>query len=235
MNDQLSRRTVLGVTSGAIATGVAGCLTGNDQQEDDDGQDPDSSNQSGDEDVHNDSRDENTDDHDHGSHSADLDGPSADAEVAMTTTESGDQFEPHVVWIEQGGSVNWTNESGSHSTTAYHPDNDEPSLVPDEATAWDSGVLSEPEATFDHTFETEGVYHYYCTPHETAGMIGSVIVGRPDPETQPALAEPPSEKSETIREKLADLNETVTGALDGGTADDDGHGGDDDGHDDHDH
>jgi len=40
-------------------------------------------------------------------------------------------------------------------------------------------------------------------------MIRSVIVGQPDPATQPALEEPPSEKSEAIREKLTGLNETV--------------------------
>lgn len=232
MNDQPSRRTVLGITSGAIATGLAGCLTGNGQQENNGGQDSDTAGQNDEEDGHDDSHGE--DDHSHGSRDGELDGPSAEAEVAMTTTESGDHFEPHVVWIEKGGNVNWTNESGSHSTTAYHPENDEPQLVPDEAAAWDSGVLSEQEATFDRAFETKGVYHYYCTPHETGGMIGSVIVGRPDPATQPALEEPPSEKSKAVREKLTDLNETVRDALNDQNSEDDGQT-DDDGHDDHDH
>ncbi|WP_222913277.1 plastocyanin/azurin family copper-binding protein [Natrinema sp. SYSU A 869] len=236
MNDQLSRRTVLGVTSGAIATGLAGCLTGNDQQENNDGQNSDAAGQTDEEDGHDDSHEED----DHGSHTEDLNGPSAEAEVAMTTTDSGDHFEPHVVWVESGGSVNWTNKSGSHSTTAYHPENDEPQLVPDETAAWDSGVLSEPEATFDRAFETEGVYHYYCTPHETAGMIGSIIVGHPDLEAQPALEEPPSEKSDAVREKLTGLNETVRGTLNGDNTDDDNHAdndshANDDGHDDHNH
>lgn len=228
MNDQSSRRTVLGITSGAIATGLAGCLTGNDQQENNGSHDSDTADQNDEEDGHGDAA------HSHGSPDEALDGPSAEAEVAMTATESGDHFEPHVVWVEKGGSVNWTNESGSHSTTAYHPKHDEPQLVPDEAAAWDSGVLSEQEATFDRAFETEGVHHYYCTPHETGGMIGSVIVGHPDPATQPALEEPSSEKSEAVREKLTGLNETVKDALNDDTVDDDGQT-DDDGHDDHDH
>lgn len=240
MTDQRSRRTVLGMTTGAIATGLAGCLTGNDQRENSSSRNEDADDHGDEEDGHDDSND--ADAHSHGSHDAELDGPAAEAEVAMTTTESGDHFEPHVVWVETGGTVTWTNESGGHSTTAYHPENDEPQLVPDEAAAWDSGVLSDEGATFDHTFETEGVYHYYCTPHETAGMIGSVIVGEPDPETPSALGEPPSEKSETVRDKLTDLNETVREALDGERGageqndesdDDDGHGGD--GHDDDDH
>lgn len=215
MNDGPSRRSVLGLTSGAITAGLAGCVTGSDRGESTDDADEDTA-------------DHGDGSHGRESHGTDLDGPSADAEVTMTTTESGDHFEPHVVWIETGGSVTWTNESGNHSATAYGPENDEPQLVPDGAAAWDSGVLSEPDATFDHAFEIEGVYHYYCTPHETSGMIGSVIVGQPAPDGQPPLEEPPSEKPETVRQKLASLNETVRDALG------DDHG-DDDGHDDHDH
>lgn len=217
MSDPTSRRTVLGITSSAIA-GLAGCLTESDQ--------PDGNSNQDEEGDHNDSHEE--DRQSHGSHGEELDSSSTEAEVTMTTTDSGNHFDPHVVWVEKGGRVNWINESGSHSTTAYHPANDEPQLVPDGVSAWDSGVLSEQETTFDHTFETEGVYHYYCTPHETGGMIGSVIVGQPDPDTQPALEELPSEKSETIREKLTYLNDTVRGALDD-------HRSDEDEHDDHDH
>lgn len=211
MTDQTSRRTVLGITSGAIVTGLAGCLTGSDQPESNSDQEEDTDNQSDEESDHNDSHEEDT--HNHGSHGEELDNPSAEAEVAMTTTESGDHFEPHVVWIEKGGRVNWVNESGSHSTTAYHPDNDEPQLVPDGAIAWDSGVLSEQKATFDRTFETEGVYHYCCAPHETAGMIGSVIVGNPDAHGQPALEEPPADKPERAREKIEELNAMCNEAL----------------------
>ncbi|GAB3700043.1 hypothetical protein JCM31271_32510 [Halorubrum trueperi] len=131
----------------------------------------------------------------------------------MVTEDGGYHFEPHVVRVNVGGTVTWTNESGSHSATAYHPDNDQPQLVPDGATSWDSGLRSEEGATFDHTFETEGVYHYYCTPHETVGMLGSVIVGDPDPHEQIALEEPPEEKPDTVREKLTELNGMVSSAL----------------------
>ena len=230
MIDQPSRRTLLGLTSSAIGAGFAGCLTGNDPQENTSDQNDETEDHSDGED-HNESQNEDT--HGHGSHSEELDSPSAEAEITMTTTESGYHFEPHVVWVETGGRVSWINESGSHSTTAYHPANEEPQLAPDGAAAWDSGVLSAQDATFDHTFETEGVYHYYCTPHETAGMIGSVIVGQPDPESQPALEEPPSEKAEAVREKLTGLNDTVRDALDNDRSDGDHN--ENESHDGHDH
>jgi hypothetical protein len=68
-------------------------------------------------------------------------------------------------------------------------------------------------ATFEHTFETEGVYHYYCIPHESLGMLGSVIVGEPDAHEQVALEEPPAGKPERVREKLEELNGMIRPAL----------------------
>ena len=230
-NDQPSRRTVLGIASGAIGVGFAGCLSGQSEtdQHDDTGNhshDGHDENESGSNETAHDDSHGGTGDHGHG---AALEGPSETAEVAMAATESGQHFEPHVVWVETGGRVTWTNESGDHSTTAYHADNEQPQLAPDGATAWDSGVLSAEGAAFEHAFETEGVYHYYCTPHETIGMIGSVIVGRPDPSDQPALADPPSDKPAAVREKLTSLNDQVSSAL-GGDHSSDGEHSDHGGH-----
>lgn len=143
--------------------------------------------------------------------------PAENAEVAMVTTEdgSGYHFEPHVVWVRPGGTVSWTLESGTHSATAYHPDNDRPLRMPDEATAWDSGLLTEQGASFDHTFEIEGVYDYYCIPHEALGMVGSVLVGRPDTQDQPGLAAPQSDLPPKARTELEERNTIVRELLDG--------------------
>jgi len=104
------------------------------------------------------------------------------AEVEVTATRlDSDQgagqnvFTPAVVWLEQGGTVTWVNAGGSHSVTAYHPDNDRPQRVPDGTDAFDSGTLSAGQE-FERTFETPGVYNYFCTPHEGLGMVGLVIV-----------------------------------------------------------
>ncbi|WP_222919218.1 plastocyanin/azurin family copper-binding protein [Natrinema sp. SYSU A 869] len=187
---------MLQLAGGTTAVGLAGC-SGSDSHDD----------HSHDDGGHGD------DSHGDHEHSEDIGEPVESADVSMVSMDDGDHFDPHVVRIERGGSVSWTNESGSHSATAYHSANGKPQLAPEEATAWDSGVISEQGAAFDHTFETEGVYHYFCTPHETGGMIGSVIVGHPDPDQQPALNDPPSEKSEAVREKLATLNEKIRTAL----------------------
>jgi plastocyanin len=87
-------------------------------------------------------------------------------------------FSPAVVWLEQDATVSWTVASGSHAITAYHPDNDQPQRVPDDAEAFDSGIL-ESGGTFEHTFGEPGVYNYYCTPHRGLGMVGFVVVDGP--------------------------------------------------------
>jgi plastocyanin len=133
----------------------------------------------------------------------------ANVEVEMQTLDSGQHFHPHVAWVAPGGTVTFHNASGTHTATAYHPDNDKPLRIPEGAEPFDSGLLTEEGATFEHTFETEGVYDVYCKPHEQLGMIGTVLVGEPDPHGQPGLAEPQSEMSDAVASKIHELNEQV--------------------------
>lgn len=138
-------------------------------------------------------------------------GSDSGTQVTMVTNDSGNHFDPHVVRIEPGETVTWSLESGTHTTTAYAQDNDKPQRIPEEASAWDSGTLSEGGATFEHTFETPGVYDYFCAPHESTGMLGTVVVGDPDLDGQPGMAEPQSSLPDGAQEKISELNEKVRG------------------------
>lgn len=178
------------------------------EDEHDDGHDQDDGHHDEETDTH-----VTEDDHDDHSHGGEVGDPVDHAEVRMITTEKGDHFDPHVVRLEPGGTVTFHNESGAHSATAYHPENGKPQRVPDGTDAWDTGTLAEAGASVDVTFDTEGVYDYYCIPHESVGMIGSVIVGEPDPHDQPGLAEPSSDLPEGARSKISALNERVNEAL----------------------
>ncbi|WP_255197342.1 cupredoxin domain-containing protein [Halorarius litoreus] len=140
--------------------------------------------------------------------------PAASASVEMLTTESGQHhFEPHIVWVEEGGTVSWELTSGVHTATAYAEGNRLPQRVPEGTEAWDSGMVSEVGATFEHTFDTPGVYDYVCTPHRSVAMSGTVVVGHPDPHDQPGLSEPGSGLGERERHKLEELNEMVNEML----------------------
>jgi plastocyanin len=90
-------------------------------------------------------------------------------------------FDPIGVLIKPGQMVRWTNfnPGNSHTTTAYHPANfGKPRRIPESAKAWDSDYLL-PDESFSLTFTEQGVYDYYCVPHEQAGMVGRIIVGEP--------------------------------------------------------
>ena len=136
------------------------------------------------------------------------------ARVAMTATSDGSQvFDPDLVWLEPGGTITWFIESGTHSATAYAPANDKPNRIPEGAEAWDSGILTEQGAEFSHTFDAEGVYDYYCLPHEALGMVGTVVVGEPSAANQPGLAPPQSSLPGGAAAEIERLNAAVSGQL----------------------
>jgi plastocyanin len=234
-----SRRSIL-KASGLVLAGLAGCSgaegRGNDRQTETPGGGDGTSGDSRDADDH--SQDEDGGHHedsgghhedsgghheDSGGHHEDsgghgtssLEGPTDSATVRMMSTESGHHFDPHVVWVETGGTVTWVNESGGHTATAYHPDNagGRPLRIPSSAESWDSGVKYDEGAAYEHTFEVEGVYDYHCLPHENLGMIGSVIVGTPDFDGQQGLQAPQEDLSHAASEKIGNLNDTVEQAL----------------------
>ncbi len=94
-------------------------------------------------------------------------------------------FEPKTSTIETGETVIWTNESDiEHTVTAYEDD------IPDEAAYFASGGfeseraarnrvnegLIAPGENYEHTFDQSGTYGYFCIPHESSGMVGTVQV-----------------------------------------------------------
>jgi plastocyanin len=87
--------------------------------------------------------------------------------------------------VSAGEAVTWTNDSAdAHTVTAeenslpdgadYFASGDAPSqqAAEDEVAG---GLLTEGE-TFSVTFDTPGTYRYYCIPHRSEGMTGTVIV-----------------------------------------------------------
>ncbi|RJT07116.1 plastocyanin/azurin family copper-binding protein [Halococcus sp. IIIV-5B] len=101
--------------------------------------------------------------------------------ILMITEGSEYYFDPIGLFVESGETITFENDSGGHSATAYQEGTGSASVtrIPDGAEAWDSGVLSQPNATFEYTFETAGTYDYFCTPHKSLGMVGRVVVNEP--------------------------------------------------------
>lgn len=109
-----------------------------------------------------------------------------------TTVDMTDDlvYDPETVTVSVGETVVWENvgEVG-HSVTAYEDG------IPDDAEYFASGGFDSEQAakdaysvgdpdsgdvpggeSYEHTFETAGTYEYFCIPHESAGMVGTVEV-----------------------------------------------------------
>lgn len=101
--------------------------------------------------------------------------------IEMITDGGEYYFDPIGLYVESGTTVTFENVSGSHSATAYDESIDSASTtrIPDGASVFNSEILTEEGATFDHTFETTGTYDYFCIPHKSLGMIGRIVVGEP--------------------------------------------------------
>lgn len=89
-------------------------------------------------------------------------------------------FQPSVVTIKVGQSVEWENVGNE----VHHATSD-PSLAikpaevtnPRGAEPFDSGFLR-PGETFIHTFTVPGEYRYTCVVHEAKGMLGKIVVNK---------------------------------------------------------
>jgi len=112
--------------------------------------------------------------------------PAATAEVVEIRMQGNDDgsevwFDPIGVLVQPGQTIRWTNRDpgNAHTATAYHPKNFEHVCrIPEGAEPWNSDYLL-PNEAFAVTLTLEGVYDYFCVPHEQAGMVGRIIVSHP--------------------------------------------------------
>ncbi|ELZ29298.1 halocyanin domain-containing protein [Halosimplex carlsbadense 2-9-1] len=90
-------------------------------------------------------------------------------EVGVSGNSGPFAFGPAAVRVDPGTTVvwEWTGEGTPHNVVA-------------EDGSYESEMITEAGATFSHTFESEGVSKYACTPHKVSGMKGAVIVGDAD-------------------------------------------------------
>ncbi|WP_423745181.1 plastocyanin/azurin family copper-binding protein (plasmid) [Haladaptatus sp. SPP-AMP-3] len=83
-------------------------------------------------------------------------------------------FDPDKLTVTPGTTVKFVWESDGHNVV--------PESQPDGAGWKGSGSASElfdTGHTYSHTFSTPGEYAYYCAPHKSAGMTGTITVGSP--------------------------------------------------------
>jgi halocyanin-like protein len=86
-------------------------------------------------------------------------------------------FGPAAVQIDSGATVRWEwiGEGGDHN------------IVHTEG-GFESELFSEAGVHYERTVEEDGVYNYYCRPHQSLNMKGSVVVGTDYPTKEVAGA-----------------------------------------------
>jgi plastocyanin len=111
-------------------------------------------------------------------------GVAVSADVEMTISS----FRPTELEVEAGETIEFRNTSShTHTVTAFEearPDGAEyfasggyDSRQEAEGAWYDrGGGAIEPDQSFEHTFEVPGEYGYFCIPHLTADMIGTIQV-----------------------------------------------------------
>lgn len=88
------------------------------------------------------------------------------SQVEVTVGAGGGlAFDPAAVQISTGTTVTWTwtNKGGAHNV---HEEND----------TFESELINQSGHTFEHTFDSAGVYKYVCDPHTRQGMKGVIEV-----------------------------------------------------------
>ncbi|MCQ4332962.1 halocyanin [Natronomonas sp. F2-12] len=183
MTRTLPRRAVLAATTATATAALAGCLGGSE------GDDP--------EELPSTEPDEDA---------GEL-GTPAESVTVTITSEPWPEFDPQIVHVEVGATVEWLVETGRHDVTGYHENNHPPHRTPDGVEAWDSEYLTGPGSSYERTFEVEGVYDYVdrqqvCISHEVAGNVGRVVVGWPDPDEEPAMQPLTEAESEEVPERV---------------------------------
>lgn len=170
--DRLSRRTVLRSTAVAVAgVGLAGCSgggggddTGNEEAtEEESGDDGDGGGNGGGDAPDFDGFFDDTDNYD-----GVVDETGSDQVTVQVGTEANGGnfgFSPAAVRVSQGTEVvwEWTGQGSSHNVV--HEDGE-----------FESELTDEEGHTFSHTFDSTGNFKYVCTPHESLGMKGAVVV-----------------------------------------------------------
>ena len=112
---------------------------------------------------------------------ADLRGESS-VTIAVGAGGRNFAFVPALTWVDRGTTVTFEWVSDNHNVVRWtRPD----------GTDWQGTGSSNYDTGHTHsqTFETPGMYTYYCQPHDQLGMKGAIAVGPDVPTTEDPLEE----------------------------------------------
>lgn len=101
---------------------------------------------------------------------------SAQSSVTIDSTDTL-KFDPATACLKVGGTVTWKNTGDIAHTTTDTPSlaaSAADALLPTGAKAWTHPLPA--GASWSLKLTVAGTYKYFCIPHETLGMLGSITV-----------------------------------------------------------
>jgi plastocyanin len=104
--------------------------------------------------------------------------PTANGAAPVIQLTNDNRFSPATLTVAKGATVTFQNGSTMVHTATDDPAkavNKSDAALPEGAPAWDSGLI-QPGQSWTHIFDVVGTYHYFCIPHETLGMLGTITV-----------------------------------------------------------
>jgi halocyanin-like protein len=96
--------------------------------------------------------------------------------VAVGAGDGGVAFDPTGLWIDTGTTITFEWVGNQSHNVLFEK-------MPDGAGISGYEPLESSGFTHEITFETAGIYHYYCQPHKGLGMLGAIAVGDDVPTT----------------------------------------------------
>lgn len=95
--------------------------------------------------------------------------PAQQGGEAKVGTTNDFKFDPVDITVAAGTKVTWTNTGGGYHTVTGGDGVKDPSSPM-------QGVIAAQGDTYSATFPTAGTFKYYCEPHLSLGMVGTVTV-----------------------------------------------------------
>jgi plastocyanin len=98
---------------------------------------------------------------------ADVNGPDVRGDTLVEIRVVDNAFSPANVTVNRGTRVRWIS-----STSTFH------TVTPEGHSAWQRRAFATnaPNDTFEVVLQTVGALPYFCEPHRSIGMIGSITV-----------------------------------------------------------
>ncbi|XP_057435110.1 plastocyanin [Lotus japonicus] len=97
-------------------------------------------------------------------------------EILLGSDDGGLAFVPNSFSVAPGEKITFKNNAGFPHNVVFDEDEVPGGVDASKISMSDEDLLNAPGETYSVTLDAKGTYKFYCSPHQGAGMVGSVTV-----------------------------------------------------------